>query len=91
MEQSKIVIPEDTPFEVALTELEQLLSEMESGKKPLEELIGCFERGTALSNFCRNKLAKLEKRIEILTTDDGESGQWSDFADSVTSNNAPRR
>ncbi len=87
---AKYEIPADTPFEKALSELETLLREMESGQKPLEELIECFERGTALSSFCRNKLDALEKRVEILVADNGEKGEWRKFAETTAPERSPR-
>ncbi len=66
-------------FEQALAELEALVSRMESGKVPLEELIANFERGNLLAGYCRSKLDALEKRIEVLTSDDGDQGNWADF------------
>jgi len=73
-------------FEQALAELEALVSKMESGKVPLEELIANFERGNLLAGYCRSKLDALEKRIEVLTSDDGDQGNWAAFEpDSVPS------
>lgn len=66
-------------FEAALAELEKTVARMEAGKLPLEELIVCFERGSKLAAECRAKLDSLERRIEILTRDDGGEGVWSDF------------
>ncbi|MDD4817766.1 MAG: exodeoxyribonuclease VII small subunit [Victivallaceae bacterium] len=71
MEEKKIIIDPATSFEAALAELEQLLAGMESGRRPLEELIASYERGMALGKYCREKLAALEKRIEIITADGG--------------------
>jgi len=80
---SDIKIPADIeamPFETALAELETLVAKMESGGLALEELMAGFERGRLLTEYCRGKLAGLERRITILTRDDGGDGQWSDFA-----------
>ncbi len=71
MDEKNVVIDPETTFEAALSELEQLLAGMESGRRPLEELITAYERGMALSKYCREKLAVLEKRIEIITADGG--------------------
>lgn len=89
---SKIEIAPETTFEAALQELESLLKEMESGNLPLEELISRFERGNALSEYCRKKLDSLEKRIEVLVKDDGGAGEWREFSDSGdTPPSSPRR
>lgn len=86
-----IEIDAETTFEAALDELEKLLASMESGKKPLEELICDFERGMALAKYCRAKLAALEKRIEILTKDDGGEGEWAGFEPKAVPDGAPRQ
>ena len=88
---ANITIPDDIKsmsFENALEELENLVAKMETGGLPLEELMLSFERGKLLSNECRNKLAALEKRILILSGDDGENGTWSDFNNSSSRNEA---
>ncbi len=79
------------PFEQALEKLEALVSKMETGNLPLEELILNFEAGSELAKVCRGKLDLLERKIELLTRDDGNNGQWTDFESNVpdTSRNAP--
>ena len=69
----------DMPFEQALEELEKLVDDMEQGDLPLDAMIKCFERGTMLSKLCRQKLSKLEKKIEVLVKDTGDGGEWQEF------------
>ena len=66
-------------FEEALSQLEQVVSAMESGKLPLDQLISSFERGNVLVRQCRNRLKQLEQRIELLSRDDGKTGEWTEF------------
>lgn len=78
------------PFEQALEKLEALVAKMETGQLPLEELMKNFEEGSKLVKLCRGKLDALERKIEILTRDDGGSGQWTDFEpDAAGTRNAP--
>ena len=80
--QTEAAVSEDDSqltFEAALAELEKTVAKMETGNLPLEELILCFERGSKLAAECRAKLDSLERKIEILTRDDGKGGSWSDF------------
>lgn len=79
------------PFEQALERLESLVAKMETGRLPLEELMTDFETGSRLVNACRGKLDVLERKIELLTRDDGKEGEWSDFEADVPSptRNAP--
>lgn len=89
---SEIIIPEEIksmPFEQALSELETLVAKMENGGLTLEELMSGFERGRQLSTCCRNKLAALERKIEILSKDDGYAGKWNDFNPGNTRNAPP--
>lgn len=66
-------------FEEAMAKLETLAAAMESGKLPLDKLIDSYEEGSKLVKFCRSKLSKLENRIEILSRDDGNTGEWNSF------------
>ena len=70
---------QELTFEEAMAKLEALAEAMESGKLPLDNLISSYEEGSRLVKFCRSKLAKLENRIEILSKDDGSSGEWNAF------------
>ncbi len=79
---AEIIIPADIqqmPFEDALAELENLVAKMEDGGLALEELMKGFERGKILTIYCRGKLAALERKIEILSRDDGSNGVWQNF------------
>ena len=83
---------EGLSFEEAMAKLEVLAEAMESGKLPLDKLISAYEEGNKLVKFCRSKLAKLENRIEILSNDDGKSGEWNAFdPDSADGANSGRQ
>ena len=56
-------------FESALGELESIVQQLEQGDLDLEESLRLFEKGVKLSRECRERLAKAERRIEILLTD----------------------
>jgi exodeoxyribonuclease VII small subunit len=53
-------------FEEALTELEQILSDIEAGEIGLEESLVRYERGNFLIQHCRTVLGAAEKQIELL-------------------------
>lgn len=94
MSEELPITPEELdamPFEQALERLESLVAKMETGRLPLEELMTDFETGSRLVNACRGKLDALERKIELLTRDDGQNGVWSDFEADVPSpvRNAP--
>ena len=54
-------------FEDALTELEQILSDIEAGEIGLEESLVRYERGNFLIQHCRTVLGAAEKQIELLS------------------------
>ncbi len=54
-------------FETSLAELEDIVNQLETGDLPLESSLELFETGIRLSRECRERLAKAERRIEILT------------------------
>jgi exodeoxyribonuclease VII small subunit len=56
-------------FETSLVELEQIVAKLEDGDLPLETSLELFEKGIKLSRECRERLAKAERRIEILMKD----------------------
>ncbi len=71
-DQTKIV-----NFEEALSSLEGIVSELESGRLPLEKSIERFEEGVKLYKNCKSILGKVEKRIKVLT----ENLKEEDFQD----------
>lgn len=53
-------------YETALQELEGLVSSLESGKLPLDQLLSGYQRGAQLLKFCRDKLEAVETQIKVL-------------------------
>lgn len=80
MARKTAVIPRSTRFEDALSELETLVRALESGEQTLDESLAQFERGIALSRFCRQSLDNAERQVRILLDKDGEE-QLQDFDD----------
>ena len=77
-------------FEKALEELEQLTAKLENGGLPLAEMIALFERGKQLMKHCRSHLNTLERRITLLTADDGKDGKWQDFEPDTSRQTPPQ-
>lgn len=73
MSKTKSTAP--TSYETALQELEQLVQRMESGQMPLAELLGSYERGAELLQYCRGQLDTLEQQIKVL--DQGALKDWT--------------
>ena len=61
----------DIKFEDALGRLEQIVDQLEAGERPLETSLKVFEEGVALARRCAKYLEEAEKRIELLTKDEG--------------------
>ena len=64
-------------YEEAFAELETIVAALESGERPLEELMSLFERGQLLSKHCAELLDKAELKVQALV---GES--LADFKES---------
>jgi exodeoxyribonuclease VII small subunit len=60
-------------FEVALKELEQIVTQLERGDVPLEESIAIYERGEALKKRCEALLAQAEERVEKIRAQEGKA------------------
>jgi exodeoxyribonuclease VII small subunit len=56
-------------FEAAFAELEQIISQMDSGELSLEDSVGLYERGRKLSEHCQTLLDKAELRVSQLSQD----------------------
>jgi exodeoxyribonuclease VII small subunit len=63
-------------YEAGLQELEQLVTELESGQLPLDQLLGSYQRGAALLAFCRERLQAVEDQIKVL--DAGSLKAWAE-------------
>lgn len=53
-------------FEDALSELELIARELESGELGLDAAIARYEEGITYARFCQKKLEEAERKIEIL-------------------------
>ena len=56
-------------YEQALTELETIVTSLESNKLPLDETMSLYERGQALTRHCVELLDKAELRVKQLSGD----------------------
>jgi exodeoxyribonuclease VII small subunit len=63
---SKASDTKEHTFETAIARLENLVTEMESDRMPLEQLLVAYEEGAKLVKVCQQKLTEAEKKIEII-------------------------
>ncbi len=62
-------------YEAAVQELEQLVTRLEAGELPLDELLVGYQRGAELLKYCRDKLEAVEGQIKVL--DEGVLKTWA--------------
>ena len=56
----------NTSFEEALSELQNIVVNLEKGEIPLDDALGFFKKGVELTKFCNKKLDDAERKISIL-------------------------
>jgi exodeoxyribonuclease VII small subunit len=66
---------EEWTFEKAMTRLEYIVNQLESGKCTLDESLKLFEEGTKLTAFCSKALKTAEQKIIKLTSADTSDKQ----------------
>lgn len=60
-------------FEKSLERLETIVREMESGELSLEKMMKHFEEGMSLVGICSTKLNEVERKIELLVKQGGQT------------------
>jgi exodeoxyribonuclease VII small subunit len=58
--------PPPKSFETAVSELESIVQEMESGNLPLEDALAHYQRGVNLLRYCQTTLNDAEQRVRVL-------------------------
>ncbi len=61
-------------FEDRLSRLEKLAEKLREGKIALEEAVALFEEGMKLAKSLEKDLSRVERRVEILTSEPTEDG-----------------
>ncbi|MEO8383232.1 MAG: exodeoxyribonuclease VII small subunit [Acidobacteriota bacterium] len=56
-------------FEKAFQQLEKIVQRLEGEELPLDDSLQLFEEGIRLSRFCHQRLAEVEKKIELILAD----------------------
>lgn len=59
-------------FEQSLGALQTLVERLESGNMSLEESLGAFEQGVALTRDCQQALTQAEQKVALLLEQDGQ-------------------
>ncbi|SDW74069.1 exodeoxyribonuclease VII small subunit [Litoreibacter albidus] len=58
---------DEMSFEQAMSELEQVVGQLERGDVPLEDSIKLYERGAELKKRCETKLKEAEEKVAQIT------------------------
>ena len=80
---------ESIPFEKAIERLESIVEMMESGDTDLDEMVKLFEEGRKLVGVCNEKLAGIERKVEMLTKGEGGQIEAKPFDENSADSNAP--
>lgn len=59
----------DTNYEAAITELEAIVNQLESGGLALEQSLSAYKRGAELIKLCQKALSDAEQQVRILSED----------------------
>ncbi|MCL9685502.1 exodeoxyribonuclease VII small subunit [Legionella maioricensis] len=65
-------------FEQSITELEEIVKQLEKGELTLEDSLKQFEKGIGLARRCQDVLNQAEQKIETLTAAHAPSEPQSD-------------
>ena len=71
-------------FEEAYRQLETLVGSLESGQCELEDSLESYEKGIALLRICRQKLAGVSRRVELLKGIDEQGAPVLEQLDETT-------
>jgi exodeoxyribonuclease VII small subunit len=74
LSESEPALPSN--YEDAVAELERLVSAMEAGQLPLDRLLGSYQRGALLLDFCRSRLEAVEAQVQVL--EGGQLKPWTE-------------
>lgn len=68
-------------FEEALSQLEKIVAELESGQAPLEKSLQLYERGAALKALCEQRLEAARLQVEKISLNKAGQAEGTTPAD----------
>ena len=78
-------------FEEAMSALEQIVRQLESGNVPLDEALDKFKEGMELSQFCNETLTKAEETVRAMITVNAEGKEAKSYGEVCHSTTSKRR
>lgn len=76
MENNEI---KDLSFEEAITQLETIVRELESGRTKLDDAVSAYEKAITLKKFCEAKLKDAQLKIEKIEITPSDEVKVSKF------------
>lgn len=69
----------DLSFEEAMSELDNIVNQLENGRIKLEDAVKAYERGVQLKNLCMEKLQAAKSKIDLLVPEGNTITGKEDF------------
>ncbi len=70
---------EELSFEEAITQLETIVRELESGRTKLDDAVNAYEKAIKLKQLCESKLKSAQLKIEKLEITANDEVKTSEF------------
>lgn len=71
MTKEELNTVENESFESAMSQLEEIVQQLERGSLPLDQSIKMFKKGIELSQYCQNELDQAEEMVTKVMTESG--------------------
>lgn len=71
MTKEELKTVEKDSFESAMSQLEQIVQQLERGSLPLDQSIKMFKKGIELSQYCQKELDQAEETVTKVMTESG--------------------
>ena len=71
MTKEELKTVEKDSFESAMSQLEEIVQQLERGSLPLDQSIKMFKKGIELSQYCQKELDQAEEMVTKVMTESG--------------------
>ncbi|EHR37737.1 exodeoxyribonuclease VII small subunit [Facklamia languida] len=71
MTKEELNTVEKESFESAMSQLEEIVQQLERGSLPLDQSIKMFKKGIELSQYCQKELDQAEEMVTKVMTESG--------------------
>lgn len=71
MTKEELKTVEKDSFESAMSQLEEIVQQLERGSLPLDQSIKMYKKGIELSQYCQNELDQAEEMVTKVMTESG--------------------